>query len=75
MTDREKLLHDIEHFIKSAEMTPTRFGVLAMNDRALLHRLRSGGDVRTETARRLREFMKDWKPPSNPKQRREARAA
>ena len=75
MTEKEKLLRDIEAFIERADITATRFGVLSMNDRSLLPRLRAGSDVRTETARKLREFMRDWAPPKNPKHRAHARAA
>lgn len=75
MTEREKLLHDIEAFIARAAMSPTKFGLLAMNDPALMKRLRAGGDVRTLTAHRIRTFIKDWRPPANPKHRASARAA
>jgi hypothetical protein len=75
MSERQKLLQDIECFIDKFGLAASRFGLLAMNDPALVKRLRAGGDVRTETAQKLRDFMRGWKPPVNPKRRAEARAA
>ena len=74
MTERQKLLAEIEDFIAKSHVAPSKFGVLAMNDSAFVGRLRSGGDVRTETARRVRDFMRDWRP-EKPSSETEARVA
>lgn len=61
MSEREKLLHDIEAFIAKHDMPETVFGVSAMNDTALLTKLRRGRSVRIDTAEKLRRFMREYK--------------
>ena len=56
-TSREKLLDDIERFILTTGVPASTFGEMAVNDRGFVGRLRRGGDVRLETADRVREFM------------------
>lgn len=67
MSEREKLLKDIESFIAEHNMPETVFGVRAMNDTALLTKLRRGRSVRIDTAERLRKFMASYKPERRPK--------
>jgi hypothetical protein len=62
-TTLQTLLADIERFLEQWAMTPSRFGQLAMNDAKFVSRLREGKDVRTGTADRVREFMRDYRPP------------
>ena len=57
MTAREQLLSEIEAFLVKQDMRPTTFGRLAMNDTALVSRLRAGANVRLDTADSLRAFM------------------
>jgi hypothetical protein len=75
MTERQKLLADIEAFIEKAGLAASKFGVLTMNDPAFVGRLRSGGDVRTETAAKIRAFIRDHQKLEAPKRRAEARVA
>lgn len=57
MSDRDRLLAEIEAFLKSEGMNPTDFGRGALNDTAFVSRLRNGSDVRSKTAAKVREFM------------------
>ena len=61
MSEREKLVQDIEKFLEKSGMSPTRFGIESVGRRSLMHQLRSGGGVNLDTAEKLRNFMKDWK--------------
>lgn len=63
MTARETLIKEIEAFMAEHHMRPTMFGKLALNDPALMGSLRSGRDVKLETADRIRKYMRDYKPP------------
>lgn len=69
MTAREELLTDIEAFIAKHELRPTHFGLQALNDPAFVFRLRQGKSVRSDTIDRLREFMRDYRPPKRRPQR------
>lgn len=60
MTARETLLQEIEEFLKREHIAPSVFGRMALNDTALMTRLRAGSDVRMETADRLRSFMRSY---------------
>jgi len=59
-TARDALLGEIEEFLRRNDIPPTTFGRLSANDMTLVRRLRSGSDVRTATADRLRKFMSDY---------------
>lgn len=63
MSARDDLLELIEGFLDRADMSPSRFGTLCMNDHTFVPRLRRGADVRLETADRVRAFICDWRPP------------
>ena len=54
----DEFLREIELFLVSHEMSPTRFGILALNDRELVRRLRRGSDVRLTTMEKIRGFMR-----------------
>jgi hypothetical protein len=53
----DEFLQDIEQFLDLHEMSASRFGVLALNDRDFVFRMRRGSDVRINTINRVREFM------------------
>ena len=59
MSSTEKLLTDIETFMRRTGMNATTFGLLAAKNPALLIHLRAGGDVRLRTADKIRQFMVD----------------
>lgn len=74
MSTREQLIEEIERFLALSGISVTRFGVEAAGERGLLRRLKAGGDVTTETADRIRSYIKDWRPAS-PRHRADARSA
>ena len=51
------LLVEIEQFCQRNDMSETRFGELAMNDKPFVSQLKAGRDLRGSTAAKLREFM------------------
>ena len=78
MSTRDNLLSDIERFLILTGDKASEFGELAISDRGLVGRLRSGGDVTTATADKIRAYMlkklqKIERTP-RPKLRREAAA-
>lgn len=56
------LLTDIEAFLDAHGLSPTAFGVLALNDRHFVKQLRRGRRVWPETEARVRNFMVTFKP-------------
>ena len=46
-------------FSSAAQMTPTTFGRLALNDPALVHELRRGREVMRSTRSRILQFIKE----------------
>jgi hypothetical protein len=65
MSTREQLLRDIEDFLERHGMTPSAFGLAAVNDAKLVPNLRKNLDIRTRTMDRARQFMRerDSSPP------------
>ena len=72
MTEREKILKEIESFLKRTGMGQTQFSLGALGRRNLLNQLRGRGGLNMETAARIRRFMKDYRRP--PVRRAESRA-
>ena len=63
MDIREQFLADVEGFLDRNGMTPTRFGVLSLNDKAFVFRLREDRSSPTlATVQKVRDFMATWKP-------------
>lgn len=56
----QDLLLEIERFCLRHDMSETRFGELALNDKPFVSQLKSGRDLRSSTAVRLREFMAEY---------------
>lgn len=59
-TDGE-LLQQIESFIADTGMKPSRFGLDAMGDGALIQQLRSGRSLTLRNASRVIDFMKSFR--------------
>lgn len=75
MTDLEKFAAEIEAFLKRVGMSPSEFGLRAMNDAKFVGRIREGSDVLMGTASRVRKFMAEYRPSDFPRHRAtEARA-
>ena len=75
MSERERLLKEIEEFIIKHDIPASIFGREAINDTALVGRLRAGGDVQSRTIDRVRKFMRDYKPKRRKSRRRLAEIA
>lgn len=58
----EQLLSDIRAFCKDHEISPSRFGELAMGDKPFVHQLEAGRRVWPETEAKVRRFMENWQP-------------
>lgn len=68
MTIREQLIAEIEAFLNKHQMAPSRFGELAVNSKGFVTRLVSGQTSPTlDTVEKVRDFMRDYQPPPNPK--------
>lgn len=61
MLERDKLLAEIEDFLKLRKMPDSTFGRLAVNDGKFVARLRAGADLNTRNLARIREFMQQQK--------------
>ena len=75
MSANQKLLTEIETFLKRAGMNDSSFGHKTVNDGKLVDRLRSGGSVTLNTAERIREFMAEYVPPASKRRSYERRVA
>src|SRR5215510_4917743 len=53
----KELLGEIEGFLAQFQVTPSKFGVAAVNDGHLVAKLRKGGSVTLKTADRVRGYM------------------
>ena len=64
----QDLLLDIERFCRRYDMSETRFGELALNDKPFVSQLKAGRDLRGSTAEKLRQFMAEYETsaPANP---------
>lgn len=56
------LLTDIEAFLATHDMAPTRFGEDALKDRRFVQQLRKGRRVWPETEAKARTFMATYRP-------------
>jgi hypothetical protein len=72
MPTRNILLEEIEAYMEAMGWPPTTFGREVLGDTAFVSRLRMGRDVKSSTADRIRQYIKNNPPP---KKRRGQRAA
>ena len=63
MSASQELLDEIQEFIARVGMTESGFGVATKRDPSLIYKIRRGRRVSIETAKELREFMKNYRPP------------
>lgn len=59
---RTQLLAEIEAFIAKHDIRASYFGRDAVGDLSLLNRLRRGGDIKLETADKIRRYMASYRP-------------
>lgn len=57
MSDIEKFRNEVEAFISSSGMTPTRFGKEFAGDPLFVFQLREGREPRTDTRQRILNAM------------------
>ncbi len=55
------LIRKIEKFLRETDMPWTRFGRLAVHDPRFVGDLRNGRMPRTETAKRVEQFMAEYR--------------
>jgi len=68
----ESLVAEIEEFLRESGMEATMFGHRVQREWRLVDRLRSGGDVTTRTAEKIRAFIAENRPAPRPKRSRPA---
>lgn len=54
----DPILAEIEAFLSITGVTPTAFGVRALNDPTLVHELRRGRECKRVTRARIQEFIR-----------------
>lgn len=69
MGETQKLLSEIDAFLRDAGMADSTFGRKAVNDGKLMTRLRAGSSVTLEKASQIRRFLAKPSAPA-PEQRR-----
>ena len=75
MTEREKILQEIETFLRRTGMGPTQFGIESLGRRSLLNQLRDRGGLNMESAAKIRAFMREHRKNRRPPAKRaESRA-
>lgn len=60
LTPEQQLIEDVETFCATHGLTATDFGLMALNDRAFMTRLRRGRSPTLNTAARARQFMRSY---------------
>jgi hypothetical protein len=79
MSTREELLSEIDAFLRRHDMAPTRLGKEALRDPSFVMRLRDmrsdRGGPRSDTIDRIRQWMREYRPPVRPKHRLQGAAA
>ena len=56
MTEREKILDEIERFLRKTGMNATHFGIESVGRRNLLNHLRDGRGLHIDSAAKIREL-------------------
>lgn len=69
MNTREQFLQEIDAFLAHTGMTQSQLGDMAVNDAKFVPRIRAGSSLTVRTLDRVREFMRDYRPPKDGKPR------
>ncbi len=75
MTEREKLLQEIERFVERTGVPESRLGMEAVGNPSFVLRLRKGRRIWLDTAEKVRDYMKNYRPPKARPKRAAAQAA
>jgi predicted transcriptional regulator len=65
MSEREKLAHEIQAFIKRTGTTPTRMSVEIGSERGLIRRILDGSDCTLSKADAIRSYMREFSKKKN----------
>ena len=57
-----ELLTEIDTFCERHDIPPTRFGLLALNDKAFVAQVKQGRRLWPETEAKIRKFMAEYTP-------------
>lgn len=57
--DPDPILAEIESFLEVSSITPTAFGVRALNDPTLVRELRAGRECKRATRAKIQEFIRN----------------
>lgn len=71
MTHENRLVDEIEAFLRESGMGEKTFGHKVQREWRLVERLRSGGDVTTRTAEKIRAFIADHRTKDNQSPKRQ----
>ena len=70
MSEHDRLVSEIERFLRRTGMTPTRFGIESVGDRAFMTRLKAGKGVTLDRVDKVRAFMRNFDFKKKPSRRR-----
>ena len=74
-TIADELRADIKAFLARTGMTPTDFGINALNTPAFWTKLKRGEDIRASTIDKVRRYMREYDRPLARRRKAEVRAA
>lgn len=73
---RQQLLDDIDAFRAEFDIAESTFGLICLNDKGFVTRLRrEGRGVSSDTIDKVRAFIRDYRPPKKNPKRAAAQAA
>ena len=61
--------HHVERFLRQNNLSPTKFGRVAVGDPRLVHDMRNGREIGDRMANRLRDFMAGYRTPNQMRER------
>jgi hypothetical protein len=71
MSERDKLLQEIDRFVARTGVPESRLGMEAVGNPSFVTRLRRGKRIWLDTADKVRTYMREYRPPK-PRPRRAA---
>jgi hypothetical protein len=66
MSEYDKLVDEIERFLKRTDMSPTRFSIESVGDRAFMTRLKAGKGLTLDRVDRVRAYMRNYNAKKKP---------
>ncbi len=68
-SELRKLVDEVDAYLTATGMAPTRFGIVTVNDRAAVIRMKQGRPLTTTKVSKMREYMASNPPPAARRQR------